>query len=68
MFPLGHLLLDIIMPEKTLDEILAPFRQSFAESGMTEEELDVLIEEARKEVWEEKQCQPIIIEAQRGDS
>jgi hypothetical protein len=45
------------MPEKTLDEILAPFREEFAKSGITEEELDVLIDEARKEVWEEKQCQ-----------
>lgn len=41
--------------ERTFDEILAPFRQEFAESGMTEEELDALIEEARQEVWEEKQ-------------
>jgi plasmid stability protein len=44
-----------IAPEKTLDEILAPFREEFAQSGMTEAEWDVLIEEAREEVWQEKQ-------------
>jgi hypothetical protein len=43
-----------VSQEKTLDEILAPFRQSVAESGMTEEELDALVEEARNEIWQEK--------------
>lgn len=38
-----------------LDEVLAPVHQQFDESGMTEEELDALIEEAREEVWREKQ-------------
>jgi len=41
--------------EATLAEILAPFRQEFAESGMTDEEWDALIETARDEVWQEKQ-------------
>ena len=40
--------------ERTLAEIMAPFAQEFAESGMTEEEFDALIEEAREEVWQEK--------------
>ncbi len=40
---------------KTLDEILEPIRQGFAESGMTEEELEHLFEEAREEVWQERQ-------------
>ena len=40
--------------EKTFAEILAPFRQEFAESGMTEEEWDAMIEEAREEIWQEK--------------
>ncbi|HXG66734.1 MAG TPA: hypothetical protein VNO70_16655 [Blastocatellia bacterium] len=40
----------------SLDEILAPFRKEFAESGMTEDEFDNLIEEARQEIWEEKQA------------
>ncbi len=39
---------------KTLDEILAPVRKNFAESGMTEGELDELIESERQAMWEEK--------------
>jgi DNA repair exonuclease SbcCD ATPase subunit len=39
---------------QSLDEFLAPLRKEFAESGMTEEELDALIEEAREEVWQER--------------
>ena len=37
----------------SLGEILAPVRQEFRESGMTEEELETLIEECRGEVWQE---------------
>jgi hypothetical protein len=39
---------------KTLDEILAPVREGFAESGVSEDELTALFEEAREEVWLEK--------------
>ncbi len=39
---------------KTLDEILVPVRKNFAESGMTEEELDALIESERQAMWKEK--------------
>ncbi len=39
---------------KTIDEILAPVRQEFEESGMTEDELDEFIEEIREEVYQEK--------------
>ena len=38
----------------TLDELLAPVRQDFAASGMTEEELNELIESERQVIWEEK--------------
>ena len=38
----------------SLDEILAPIRKNFADSGMTEEELDKLIENERQAMWEEK--------------
>jgi hypothetical protein len=38
----------------SLDEILAPMRKNFAESGMTETELDELIENERQTMWEEK--------------
>lgn len=38
----------------TFDEITALMRRDFKESGMTEEEFDTLIEEAREEVWRKK--------------
>lgn len=40
--------------EPTIDEILAPFRKSVEESGMTDDELDALFTEARKEVYKAK--------------
>ena len=41
---------------KTLDEIFAPVRQEFKKSGMTEDELDDLIYQARREVYAEKKA------------
>lgn len=41
--------------EKTFSEILEPIRLSFDHSGMTEEELDALFEEARNKVFTEAQ-------------
>ena len=38
----------------SLDEILAPFRQQVETSGITDEELDDLFTEARKEVFKAK--------------
>lgn len=38
----------------SLDEILAPFRREVEESGITDEELDELFLEARKEVFKAK--------------
>lgn len=38
----------------TLDEVLAPVRKNFADSGMTEKELDELIEQERQAIWDEK--------------
>jgi hypothetical protein len=35
----------------TLAEVLAPIRHEFAGSGMNEEELDAIVEEAREEIW-----------------
>ena len=37
-----------LLAEKTFDEILRPVREDFRKSGMTEEELDQLVEEARR--------------------
>ena len=38
-----------VLAEKPFREILAPIRQSFKESGMTESELDALVEQAREQ-------------------
>lgn len=38
----------------SLDEILAPIRKNFADSGMSENDLDALIESERQAMWEEK--------------
>ena len=43
-----------ILSEQTFSEILAPIRQSFRESGMTEEQLDALFESAREKVHREQ--------------
>ena len=41
----------------TLEEILAPVRQEFAESGMTEDELDEFMYSVRRKMKEEKAAQ-----------
>jgi hypothetical protein len=41
---------------KTFDEIFAPLRKEVEESGITDEELDSLLEQAREEVWQEKKA------------
>ena len=38
----------------TLAEILAPVHEDFRKSGMTEDDLDALVEEVREEIWQEK--------------
>ena len=38
-----------LLAEKSFDEILAPFRRNVEESGLSDEELDALFREARKE-------------------
>jgi hypothetical protein len=40
----------------TLDEVLAPVREEFEQSGMTEDNLARLSEELREKVWQEKQA------------
>lgn len=42
-----------------IDELLAPVRKQVAESGISDDELDALIEEVREEVWQEKQSQKV---------
>lgn len=44
-------------PQLTFDEILAPFRKEVAESGMTDEELDALFLQARRDYARENKDQ-----------
>lgn len=39
---------------KTIDEILEPFRRSFEESGMTEDQLDEFVDQIRKDIYREQ--------------
>ncbi len=48
-------LLDQDLHSPTLSELLAPFREQVAESGLSEEELDQLFAEAREEAFQERQ-------------
>lgn len=41
---------------RNLDEILAPIRKDFAESGMSGDDLDSLITSERQSLWEENVC------------
>lgn len=41
------------VPKGTFDQILAPVRQGFADSGLSEPELAAEFEAARDEVWDE---------------
>jgi hypothetical protein len=44
-----------LLSQQTFAEILAPIREGFRKSGMTEEQLDALFEEARQKVHQEEQ-------------
>ena len=43
-----------ILSRQSFSEILAPIRQSFKAGGMTEDELDALVEEARGKVYQRR--------------
>lgn len=45
-----------IQTTATLDEILAPVRKQFEESGMSDDDLDALVDEVREEIWQERQA------------
>lgn len=49
-----HLVTSDLLAAQALDEILAPVRRDFAESGIDEDALDALIESERQAMWEEK--------------
>lgn len=44
-----------IGPGPTYEEVMAPLWKDFEESGMTDDELNELIEKERQAIWEEKQ-------------
>src|ERR1051325_6746825 len=46
-----------VLSELSFREILAPIRESFRESGMTEAQLEALFEEAREQVYQEAQAE-----------
>lgn len=46
-----------ILASRPFAEILAPIREDFRKSGMTEDEFDALIEEERQALWEEKHAE-----------
>ncbi len=43
-----------LLAAQSFDEILAPIRETFRASGMTEDELDVLLATAREEAYHEQ--------------
>jgi hypothetical protein len=42
------------LEKPSLDELLAPIREDFSQSGISEDELNALIEEERQALWDEK--------------
>ena len=49
---------EIQAPATTLDQVLAPVRRQFEESGMTDDDLAALVEEVREEIWQERHGRP----------
>ena len=45
---------ELALRKPSLDELLAPIRKQFAESGITEDELTALVKEERRAMWREK--------------
>lgn len=44
-----------LLSQKPFREILAPVREDFRKTGLTEDEFDEIIERERQAIWEEKQ-------------
>jgi pyruvate carboxylase len=44
-------LIEQAVAKPTLDEVLAPFRQQVADSGISDEQMDEFFEELRNEAW-----------------
>ena len=41
-------------PACSFEQLVAPIAEDFRRSGMTEEELDALVEQERQAIWDEK--------------
>lgn len=50
-----HLIQKDLSAPLSLRDLYAPVREQIAESSISEEELDALLEEAREEAWQERQ-------------
>lgn len=44
-----------VLSARSFDEVLAPIRQGFKDSGLSEDELDSLFEEAREDIHRDRQ-------------
>lgn len=45
-----------LLSQRPFREILAPIREDFRKTGLTEEEFDEIIERERQAIWDEKQA------------
>jgi hypothetical protein len=56
--PVKAYVLDLVemalLSQRTFEELAEPMAQSFDASGMTEDELDALVEEERQAIWNER--------------
>lgn len=52
--PLSHYVAELVSKEINLDKRLAPIRKQFADSGMTEEDLDEFMIGVRKQAFKER--------------
>lgn len=48
-------LLEDVFTKPDINEILAPFREQVAKSGMTDEQLETFYDDLRNEAWQDRQ-------------
>ena len=51
-------ILERALASPSLEEILAPFRKQVQDSGLTDEQLDALFQDAREEGWNSRSREP----------